>query len=577
MQYRKNFVSKNKIKERKMKHLMFGCAIVALLSLLVGCAGPAATPTAAPKAAAPTVAAAQPAASAPSGSAATAAPAATAAATAKPVPKVRRGGEIRQAVDQPNTCLDTQICQTDNKLLYDGMTGLDWNEAKQGWDIVPELATSWDITKSDTIVFQLRKGVKFHDGTDWNAEVAKWNIERMMTHPKSYAKDYVQLVKTIDIVDPFTIKLTLKGASTAPQLVGLSAAAAAVAFVSKTAVEKMGDEDFSTKGAVGTGPMQLVEWKPDTHLKLKKFPGYWKMGVDGQPLPYFDTATQRVIPDQSLHVLEMRSGSIDITIAFDPKDVATVKANQDLRYWESVASGSIRFTYGFNPNQGPFVKNLKMRQALQYATDRAALSKVVGMDVTKPHEYPFWVPGYSGWDTSNPHYTYDLSKAKALLVEAGFPTGAEFSLTFPARTEEKRIGEMVQSMWSQAGFRVTLDPFERLAWINKLKTGSFDATFWSGTLGPDPDQNTRNLVTGAAGNWIGYSTPQMDKCMDEGRTTPDPKARHEVYVKCQKIIYEEAFWGSGYKKATGMFYRKQLEGVKFQWALLDLREAWLNQ
>jgi peptide/nickel transport system substrate-binding protein len=132
-------------------------------------------------------------------------------------------------------------------------------------------------------------------------------------------------------------------------------------------------------------------------------------------------------------------------------------------------------------------------------------------------------------------------------------------------------------MWAKAGLRVTLDPFERLAWQNKLKTGDFDATFWSGTLGPDPDQNTRNLVTGMAGNWIGYSTPHMDACMEEGRTTSEPKARHAVYVKCQKIMYEEAIWGSGYLKTTTCASRRQLQGLRWQWRVQDMREVWLSQ
>jgi peptide/nickel transport system substrate-binding protein len=468
------------------------------------------------------------------------------------------------------------MCQTSNHLLYDALTAVEWNEAKQVWDIVPELATSWEIPKPDTIIFKLQKGVKFHDGTDFNAEIAKWNLDRMRQEPKSWAKDYVQLISSVDVLDPDTIKLNLRSNSVAPQLAGVSAAADPVAFVSKAAVDRLGEE-FQRTGAVGTGPMQFVEWRPSDYLKLKKFPNHWRKGVDGQPLPYLDAATQRVIADSTVHLLEMRSGTLDINDEVDPKDMASVRSNPDLKLQASPSAGSIKFTYGVNPNKGKFYQNLKLRQALEYSLDRESLAKVVGFGETTPHQYPFWIQGYPGWDTKNPSYDYNPDKAKQLLTEAGFPNGLEFSLTFPSRTEEQRISQVAQAMWAKVGLKVVLDGFERLAWQNKLKTGDFDATFWSGTLGPDPDQNTRNLVTGMAGNWIGYSTPQMDKCMDEGRTTPDPKARHEVYVKCQKIIYEEAIWGSGYLKTTTCAARSKVQGLKWQWRVQDFREVWFSQ
>ncbi len=551
-----------------MRPVYLSIVFLVVVSLAAGCAGVTASPTAAPKTAAPTTAAAKPAAT-------TAPPAAATkpAAAATPAAQIKRGGELRWAVPQQPTCLDPTMCQTSNHLLYDALTAVEWNEAKQTWDIIPELAESWEIPKPDTVVYKLHKGVKFHDGTDFNAEIAKWNLERMKNEPKSWAKDYVQLISSVDVVDSHTIRVNLRSTSVAPHLAGVSAAADPVAFVSKAAVDRLGEE-FQRIGAVGTGPMQFVEWKPDTHLKMKKFEGHWRKGADGQPLPYLDAAIQRVIADSSVHLLEMRSGTLDLNDEVDPKDMAAVRSNPDLQLFQSPTAGSIKFTYGLNPSKGPFYQNLKLRQALEHSVDREALAKVVGFGETKPHVYPFWVPGYPGWDTKNPYYEYNLDKAKQLLTEAGFPNGIEFMLTFPSRTEEKRIAEVAQSMWAKVGIKAVLDPFERLAWQNKLKTGDFDATFWSGTLGPDPDQNTRNLVTGMAGNWIGYSTPHMDKCMDEGRTTPDPKARHDVYVKCQKIIYEEAIWGSGYLKATTCAARKKVQGLKWQWRVQDMREIW---
>jgi peptide/nickel transport system substrate-binding protein len=145
------------------------------------------------------------------------------------------------------------------------------------------------------------------------------------------------------------------------------------------------------------------------------------------------------------------------------------------------------------------------------------------------------------------------------------------------RPADQRIGEMLKQMMDTAGMPAKLDILERLAWIDKLKNYNFEFAFWGGLVGADPDQNTRDLSTGATGNYSGWVEPRMDKCLEEGRSTYDPKQRDEVYKRCQKLIYDEAYVGGLYYWPYSVAHVKSLKGVKTQWTMMDLREVWIDK
>ncbi|MCL4535929.1 MAG: ABC transporter substrate-binding protein [Bacteroidetes bacterium] len=550
--------------------------VAIVLSLVAACA-PAA-PTAAP--AKPTAAAAAPATAAAPPTAPTSPP----AAAPTPVPKIKRGGSVRTAILNTYDTLDPKLSSLGTSsmwaMMFDSLVRLDLVDPAGKFEPKPELAESWSLPDPKTLVLKLRKGVKFHDGTDFNAEAAKWNIDRMMSHPKSTSKLMVEEIASADAVDPQTLRLNLKQPS-AVILHKLTMSwggtgSAGPGMMSKAAAEKLGDE-IGNRPA-GTGPMQLDQWLRDDRVILKRFDGYWKMGVDGQPLPYVDKFEERWMGDPAVSLLEMKAGNLELLEAVEGKDIAGVKANPNLVYWELPWGGPYFFAASLNPTKGPFANNLKLRQAALYAIDRDAMAKVLGFGDGIPLYYMYWTKGQLGYDESLPRYNYDLQKAKGLVAEAGYPNGLDITLDFITRAEDQRIAQVVKDMWDKAGIRTTLSGMERLAWVDKTrKACNFDANFGRMSGTPDPDGHSRLIITNGSANYGCTNLPDLDQCMSDGRTTYDPAKRQEIYKRCITILYENAYQTTGYTRPANFVHPAYLKGARPQWAIADLKEVWLDK
>jgi peptide/nickel transport system substrate-binding protein len=497
--------------------------------------------------------------------------------------KIKRGGVLRTAKDWRYPTLDAhlsnQLSLHGYRMLYDCLLRHELNPETGRFETRPELAESWERVNDRTFVFRLRTGVKFHDGSDFNADVAKWNLDRMRQHPKSGKKDDVTAIQSVDVAGSHVIRVNLKQ-PTASLLANLSAAAGRAEIVSKAAVEKLGDDQFGRQPS-GTGPMQFAEWVPDDRLVLKRFDGYWQAGADGKPLPYLDGAVFRVMTDPAVAILELRAGTMDLTDGVEAKDVARVKAVADLVYREVPQSAQIYFTVGFNPRSGPFARNQKLRQAAMHALNREAMAKVLGFGQARAHDSAYWGPGMLGYDQTGLRYDFNPARVRELLREAGQPNGVDVTLTVINRAAEMRIAEVVKQMWDALGIRTTLEVFERLAWIQKVKAFDFHACFWRGGTSMDPDLASRNLVTGGPGNWNSWSNAGFDRCMEEGRSTYDERARHEIYRRCQRIMQDDAFVGAGFLIPQNVVHHKSVKGLRIQstspFALLDFRETWLDR
>ncbi len=448
-------------------------------------------------------------------------------------------------------------------------------------EVKPELAESWETTDPKTLVLKLRKGVKFQDGSDWNAEVAKWNLDRIRTHTKSQGKSRVEAIASVDVVDASTIKINLKEPSAA-QLALLTRSSGGVtsAMISKAAVDKDGDEKFGNS-PVGSGPMKFTRWLRDDRLELERWDGYWDMGADGKPLPYIDKFVDRFIQDAAVTQVELKAGTIQMTYNAEGKDIAGIKSNPDLVYEELPWTGPIYFTAGFNGQKGPFFgpDKLKLRQAALTALDRQSMANALGFGIGKPWYFPAWGPGTPGYDASIPKYEFNPDKAKQLLTEAGSPNGIDIALMVISRSEEMRISEVVKSMWDKVGIRTSLETWERLAWIDKSRAGDFHVSFWRGAMTLEPDSLSNSYNCGAAGNWNNWCSKAMESCLVEGRGEYDPAKRNNIYKKCLTIQQEEAYMGSGYTMPGNLVYRKEVKGVEAKWGtpLFYPGRIWLDK
>jgi peptide/nickel transport system substrate-binding protein len=405
--------------------------------------------------------------------------------------------------------------------------------------------------------------------------VSKWNLDRLLTDKKSINKEVFSTIDGVEIVDPYTVRLKLKQ-PWGPLFVNLTSLQPGTNVASKAAVEKGGDEILSTK-PVGTGPMVIDQWLRDDRVVLKRWDGYWRQGEDGKSLPYLDGFVERFISDPSVIMVEMKAGTVQLAETIEAKDVAGIKANPELNYWELPWVSRLYFTYGVNSEVEPFKNNPKVRYALQYALDREGMAKAMGFGLAKLAYYWAWAPATLGYNESVPKYTFDLNKAKQLLSEAGYPNGIDVRLLTISRQPEQRIGEIVKQMWDTAGIRTTMDVMERLTTIDRARSGNFQVYFYGHRNYPEPDMSFRLVTCGAATNYTNYCNQELMKCMSEGRAATDTKEREQVYTRCLRIIQEDALVGAGYFIPDNRVMHKSVKGVKVNWTETDLRGAWLDK
>lgn len=549
--------------------------VFVVLGFLMGCTqvSPTTVPTKPSAPAAPT-SAAQP----PSG--ATSVPAA-AAATAAPAAKIKRGGTARGGRQNDWETFNPVLSQNnvdDTDLVYNTLVGFKYNSETKRFGVVPELAESWDSKDPKAVIFKLRKGIKFHDGTEFNAEAAKFVIDKLLTHPKSQGKENVAAIANVVAVDPTTLRINLKApsASILPNL-SLEANVRAGMF-SKAMWEKYGD-DYGTapEKTAGTGPMRLTEWLKSDHVRLARFDGYWEKGEDGKPLPYLDGYYGRFIADDSVRILELRSGNIDIVDIIAGKDVPAVKANPDLVYWEMPWQGNA-YQMAFNFRSGRFSDNLKLRQAVLYAIDQDNIAKTLGLGQGIPLPYPL-AEGMLGYDPTLPKYSHDVAKAKQLLTEAGYPDGMDIELSGISREVDLREAQILKVNFDAVNIRTTLSSRERIAWVQQMAQGDYEFSTFRGPFRLDPDLHLGyRMSTGGSGNYAGWSNPSFDKCLEEGRSTYDDKQRQEIYKRCQTIVYEQAPFGFIWVQVFNNAYNKRLKGLETAFSgNFRLRRAWLDQ
>lgn len=446
-------------------------------------------------------------------------------------------------------------------------------------ELQPGLAESWEMTDPKTVTLKLRKAVKFHDGSDFNADVAKWSLERARDHPKSAGKRLVEAVQTFEVLDPSTLRLKLNYQS-AIMLYNLTFAtggpgSTATMILSKAAFDKGGDEVLD-KRPPGTGEMMIVDWKRDETLQAKRFDGYWGKGADGQPLPYLDGINVRVVPDASVTLVEMRAGSIDISAQIAARDYEAVQRVPELDtmllHWAVYS-----YVFGFNQKNPLWGNNLKLRQAAMYAVDRKSLAEVAAASLGEPNDYVYWGPGMPGYDPSLPSYKFDLQKAKQLVKEAGYSDKVEGTLTTFTGLMYRRPAEIAQAMWATAGLKINLDIADMTAQRAKIKAGNFEISLYQAGSSLDPLHYFRAFSCGGSGNWSNYCNPEADKCMQEGERVYESAERDKIFKRCQQLLYEDAGIGGLHRERMFIVFNKKVKGVGAQTQSADLRYVWLDK
>ncbi len=504
------------------------------LTLLAACApqpaGPA--PTAAPKAAAPAPTLPPSGQAAAPAAPAQQAPAQKPAEAAKPAADApRKGGTLRVGFYVEAATMDPHLSgsKIDRQVyhnVFDPLFILDTKlQAK------PNLVESFQNPDPKTYVFKLRQGVKFHDGTDLDAEAVKFNFERMATEPKSVRKGEVASIETVQAVDPLTVRLNLKRPDSA--LLATLTDRAGMMISPKTIKDKGPDLERNSAGA-GTGPFEFVEWVKDDHITLKRFENYWKK--DGGP--YLDQIRFRPILDDTVKLQSLQAGEIDVMDYVAPRDVAPVKADKNLV--EIDVPSLAAFSYVLNTTKPPF-DNKALRQAVMYAIETEAIVKAVWLGVGVAANGPISPSSWAYDDTIKP-IKRDPEKAKAKLAEGGMPSGFSFSVNTSSVPINIQELEVVKAQLAEVGITMNLnvvDPARLLAEGNS-KAFQMSTYQWSGR--PDPDGNVYQFfrtTPGTSLNWSGFSNPKVDELLDKTREVSDQAERKKLYSEVIKTLHEE--------------------------------------
>ena len=445
------------------------------------------------------------------------------------------------------------LSQAMAKSFYEGLYGFD-----KDMKMIPVLADSYDVSKDGLVyTIKLKKGIKFHDGTDLKA-----NFDRV-TNPENKLKRYGlynnNIAKT-EVVDDYTARITLK-TPFSPFIAQL--AHPSTVMISPSALKQYGNKDIAFH-PVGTGPFKFVEWKQTDYLKVAKFDGYWRKGY-----PKVDTITWKPVVDNNSRAAIMQTGEAHFTFPVPYEQAEILKGKADL---DVVAAPSIVLRYlSMNTQQKPF-DNPKVRQAIAYAINKEALAKVAFNGYATPAEGI--APQGVEYAVKIGQWPYDLAKAKELMKEAGYPSGFETELwSAYNHTTAQKVTQFLQQQLQQIGIRTKITLLEAGQRVEKVESWQDPATApvrlyyvgWSTSTG-EADWALRPLLHGESWpprlfNTAYYKNPKVDADIKGAQLTTDGAEKAKLYKDAQETIWTDAPWAPLVVEKLLSANNKKLSGV----------------
>lgn len=467
--------------------------------------------------------------------------------------------DLREASDASPSCGDTYVSallgdasylnpvlasdsasSAINALVYNGLVKYDKNIK-----LVGDLAERWEISDGGkTIVFHLRKNVKWHDGKPFTAEDVKFTYEKL-TDPKTktpYSSDYL-LVKSFKIIDPHTIKIDYKKPfSPALESWGMG-------IIPKHIFEK---GDFNSHPAnrspIGTGPFKFKEWKTDEKIVLVANENYF----EGRP--FINRVIYRIVPDQSVQFLELRNESID-EMGLTPDQFNAY--DEFFKSYNKFRYPAFSYTYlGFNL-QNPIFSDRRVRRAIAHAIDKSKIIDGVLLGMGKPATGPF-PPTSWAYNPNVKDFEYNPELSKKLLESAGFElnqkgfmedkkTKKTLEITIMTNQGNKlrsMCAEIIQSQLKEVGIKTNIRIVEWSTFIHQfIDKKNFDAVILGWSLSRDPDQfaiwHSEQTKHGQY-NFVSYKNPEVDKLLEQGRMTFAQSERQKIYRKIHSIVHADA-------------------------------------
>lgn len=438
--------------------------------------------------------------------------------------------------------------------IYEGL--LKYN--KDSTKVESSLAKSWEVSPDGlTYTFHLQQGVKFHDGTDFDADAVKFNIDRQLppqvTNDMAYASFVYGSVKNVEVVDKYTVRINLKAPST-PFLSNLAMIMAAP-MVSPTALKEHNNN--VNQAPVGTGPYKFVRWDKDQDIVLVRNDDYWDQKA------IIKNVIFKFIKDNSARVVALNNGEADI---IDGIDATVVKQITDAGNKIFQAQGMNINYMAYNTSKKPF-DDLKLRVAISQAINVPELVKSLYQGYSEPATsiLPTFMPGY---DKSISQVAYDPDAAAKTLKDAGLTSVHIITYTNPRPYNPatgQALAEAIQGYLAKVGVKATIDSYDWTTYKEKIKAGDYDIAFygWIGDNG-DPD-NFMNLlaVDDRSMNIAIYNNPEFKSLIAKGLATPAGAERNAIYTQLEKIAAKDAVWLPISHAQTLAAYRPNVQNFYF--------------
>lgn len=423
----------------------------------------------------------------------------------------------------------------------------------------PLLAESIEATDDTTYLLTLREGISFTDGTPFNADAVKANLDWVLDTENAATFRFLLVVAgepaQVDVVDDLTVQITT-AAPFAPLPAHLSHGS--LAMVSPALLEQ--GSDAMATNAIGTGPYMLDRWDVGEQVVLTRNADYWG------DQPAIEELVFRVVQEAGARIVEIEAGTADVAVRIPPADIARLEANPNVTV--EITPGLRTIYIFFNVNNAPF-DDVRVRQAVNHAVDKDAIVEALFEGAARTSTAPF-APAIFGYSEQTP-YEYNPDRARELLAEAGIAEGTTVTLYHPTERypQDALVADAVRAQLSEVGLNVelrTLEWTQYVPWVRRPAEENdiqFAMLGWS-TPTVDADYALFALFHSSEHppgfNGAFYDNPEVDALLEEARSTLDAEARQAAYAEAISIIWEEAPWLFLYSEIQVTAIRNNVEG-----------------
>lgn len=413
------------------------------------------------------------------------------------------------------------------------------------------LAESWDVSDDNlTITFNLRQGVKFHDGTDFTAADVVYSMNANSQASVDRAKTPYTQVTNIEAVDDHTVRVTLGG----PDIRFITNMSDRAGIM---VPEGFFEANDAATTVVGTGPFEVSEYRRDQDLTMTRFEDYW-----GEK-PFFETAVQRFIPDETSAINALLGGEIDFVasvIAEGMDRVFTVAENNDNIEMTLIPGTEVSY-WALRPGVEAF-EDIRVRQAIQHGHNRQSHVDVATAGTATPSA-SMAVPGGIAWDSDYTPYPFDQEKAVALLAEAGYgPNELELDFPFANVAWHTVMAQVFQAEMAEIGVKINLRSLDLATWLDQVNTQGQYEVFQITSGAPLTNYGCGRNRQPFGKEYSAFCDEQMDALIAEVEAQSDWDAYVEAQRELHDYVADQGWIFATKKPNTPVLYRSDLEGIK---------------